>query len=246
MAASISRLNLTKKLGQWTGTILPSKVTDTVTPDTDHVADLVAFIDQAWVDIQLAQNNRWDWMRNRQDDDTVVLTASTRTLTMATIDATCRTVVPFIAHDITPLRYILLKHPTTDSVHRVEFVPYEFFRGYRDRGSRPEQRPTRFTVRKNGDLEFDPTPDVAYKINCDWVQVPTELALDADTPDMPNHFHMLVVWWAVVHQMGFDENQGRYNVADRNYKKMYNRLCIEQLPEDFHDEYLSTGEVYSW
>jgi len=167
-------------------------------------------------------------------------------LTMATIDATARTVVPFKAHDVVPQRYILLKHPTSEAVRRVEFIVYERFRGYRDRGDRPEGGPTRFTIRKNGDLEFDPTPDEAYTINCDWIHVPTDLALDTDTPDMPNHFHMLVMWYAMVYLMEFDEKGGRYQTADRSYKKMYNRLLIEQLAEDTHDEYLSTGEVYSW
>ncbi len=246
MSASITRLNLTKRLGQWSGNRKPSEITSTTSPDTSHVATLVAFVDQAWLDIQLSQLNRWDWMYNRLDDDSVALTISNRLLTMAAIDATARVVVPFKAHDVVPLRYILLKHPTTDAVHRVEYVPYEVFRGYRDRGARPENRPTRYTIRKNGDLEFDPTPDVAYTINCDWLQVPNELAADGDSPDMPNHFHMLVVWWALVHLMDMDENGGRYRTADRQYQKMLNRLHIEQLHEDMHDEYLSTGEVYSW
>ena len=246
MATALTRLELTKRLGRWSGQVLPSKITSTETPPTDHISDLVAFIDQAWLDIQLAQNNKWRWMSNRLDDDSVALTISNRILTMADIDATARTVVPFKAHDVTPLRYVLLKHPTTESIHRCEFTPYEFFRGYRDRGDRPTQRPTRFTIRKNGDLEFDPIPDVAYTIDCDWIQEPTELALDADTPDMPNHFHMLVMWWAIVHLMDFDENGGRYQAADRQHKKMMNRLLIEQLAEDLFDEYMSTGEVYSW
>jgi len=246
MAAALTRLDLAKRLGRWSGTKAPSMITDTETPDNDHVGDLVAFVDQAWLDIQLSQNNRWDWMRNRLDDDSVALTVSNRILAMATIDATARSVVPFIAHDIRPMRYVLLKHPTSDAIHKVAFQTYEMFRGYRDRGDRPEGKPTRFTIRKNGDLEFDPTPDVAYKINCDWISLPTDLALDADTPDMPNHFHMLIVWWAMVHLMDNDENQGRYNTADRQYKKMLNRLHIEQLPDDTHDEYLSTNEVYGW
>jgi len=246
MSAAITRLNLVKKLASWSGNMLPTEITSTTAPDTNRVQNLVNFVDQAWIDIQLAQNTRWNWMRERQDDDTVVLTASNRILTMATIDATCRTIVPFIAHDISPLRYILLKHPTTDAVHKVEFMLIEGFRGYRDRGERPEGKPTRFTIRRNGDLEFDPTPDLAYKINCDWIHVPTELLLDADSPDMPNHFHMLVVWYAMAHLMDFDEKDKRYLRADRMCKRMLNRLNIEQLHEDFHDEYLISGEVYSW
>ena len=201
MASSITRLNLTKRLARWSGVVMPSKVTSTTSPDTDKIGDLVAFVDQAWLDIQLLENNRWNWMRERSFDDEA-LTADTRTLAMSVFTAegtTYRTVVPFIAHDVVPLRYIHLTHPTTSSVHRCEFVNYEMFRGYRDKGSRPTQRPTRYTVRKDGTLEFDPTPDVAYTINCDIILNPSEFSGDNDVPNMPNHFHMLIVWWAMVH-----------------------------------------------
>lgn len=245
MSSALSRLELTQALGRWSGTELPSDITSTTSPDTDHVGDLVAMVDQAWQDIQLERHTRWMWMRDRSVN-TVALTASTRTLAMSAIGSTCWTVIPFIAHDTRPLRHILLKHPTTDAIHRCEYVPYEYFRGYRDKGTRPENRPTRFTIRNDGTLEFDPTPDVAYKIDCDWVKVPEEMTADNSEPDMPNHFHMLIVWWAMVHLMDFDENNYRYQLADRQYKRMFNRLCIEQIAESNHDEYLSTNEVYGW
>lgn len=243
MSTALTRLVLTKKLGQWSGQLLPSKITDTVTPDDDQVADMVEYIDQAWLDIQLSQSN-WAWMINRSVD-AVALSADNRVLTMATIDATARAVVPFIDRDFSPERYLLLKHPTTATVHRAVFVDYEVFRGYLDRGSRPTQRATRYTIRKNGDLEFDPIPDVAYTLNCDWIHVPVEMATDSATPDMPNHFHRLVVWWALMHNMDVDLSK-RYKTAERQYKRMLNRLNIEQLPASSHSDYLSTAEPYSW
>ena len=245
MATALTRLALTKRLGQWSGTKAPSEITSTTSPDDDHVRDLVSYIDQAWIDIQISQNSRWDWMQN-QSVDVKALTASNRIFTMASLDATARTIIPFTVHDTYPLRYVLLKHPTTAAIRKIKFIPYQFFRGYLDRGTRPEQAPTLFTIRKNGDLEFDPTPKVAFTINCDFVQIPTELTADGSTPDMPIHFHQLVVWYAIVHLMDFDENANRYQTADRQYKRMINRLHIEQLPEDTHDEYMSTNEIYGW
>ena len=119
MATALTRLVLTKRLGQWSGTKAPSEITSTTSPDDDHVADLVGYVDQAWVDIQVSQGTRWRWMR-KQSADVKSLTASTRIFTMANLDATAREVIPFKAHDVTPLRYILLKHPTTDTIHRVD------------------------------------------------------------------------------------------------------------------------------
>ena len=245
MATALTRLALAKHLAGWSGTMLPADVTDTETPVTEQEDNIVRFIDQSWLDIQLAHHLSWGWMLN-QSTDTVALTPSTRTLAMSAFGVTANTIRPFIAHDTEPLRYIALTHPTDGSVSQCVFHNYEYFRGFRDRGTRPVQRPTRFTILRDGTLEFDATPDLAYTVNLDWVQFPKSFALDADTPDMPNHFHMLVVWWAMIHQMDFDENGGRYQTSDRQYKKMYNRLLIEQLSEDLHDEFLSTNEVYSW
>lgn len=245
MATALTRLALAKRLGQWSGVLAPSAITSTTSTNSDLEADLVAYIDQSWVDIQISQGTRWRWMR-KQSVDTKSLTASTRVFTMANLDATARAVMPFIAHDISPMRYILLKHPTTDTIHRVQYVPYEFWRGNRDRGTRPVNKPVRFTTLNNGDLEFDPVDTNAYKINCDYITIPTEFSTDSDTPEMPIHFHQLIVWYAIVHLMGFDENEKRFMTATRQYKKMLNRLHIEQLHEELHDEYLSTSEIYSW
>ena len=241
--AALTRLELTKRLGQWSGTLAKSKITDTVTPDTDQVADLVAFVDQAWLDIQMSQNTRWRWMRNRLED-TAALTASTRTLALSVIDSTARAIAPFTQFGTYPCRYILLTHPTTAAVSKCEYVPYHYFRGYWDRGTRPEGRPGRFTQRDDGSLEFDPTPDAAYTINCDWIQNPVEFSANASEPDMPIHFHMLIVWWAMVYLMGYDENNPRYSTADRQLAKMLNRLHIEQLVEDASAEYLTSNDVY--
>jgi hypothetical protein len=246
MATALTRLDLVQRLARWSGTELPSEITSTTSPATDHIGDLVAFVDQAWLDIQLHRNNDWSWMRHRLSDDSVALTASNRLLTMATIDATCRRIVPLYVHDVRPLRYVLLKDPSTSALHRAEQIDYDIFRGYRDRDTTIEGKPVRYTVRPDGTLEFDPAPDVAYKINLDWVHEPKELTADATEPDMPAHFHMLIVWWAIVHLMDFDQNGGRYQAADRQYRRMLNRLMIEQLPDDRHDEFLSTAEVYSW
>lgn len=241
--AALTRLVLTQRLGRWSGTKAPSEITSTTSPDDDHVADLVAFVDQAWEDIQTAQGDRWLWMRERSID-TVALSASTATLALSAIDSTCRAVIPFYAADTYPERYVLLKHPTSEAIHKCSYVPYDDWRGWYDRGTRTEGRPVRYTVRPDGTLEFDPTPDVAYTINCDWVHEPVVFSADANTPDMPNHFHMLIVWWAMVYLMGYDENSQHYQIADRQLQKMYNRLCVEQIARGTVDEFLSTTDVY--
>lgn len=242
---ALTRLQLTRKLGRWSGTVLPSDITDTVAPATDFIGDMVEFIDQAWIDIQLFKQSRWLWMRH-QLDYTVALVASTRTLAMSAIDSTCKRLIPFIEPDTYPDFYVLLKHPTTDAIHKCRFVPYPLWRGYYDRGDRPENKPVRYTVRPDGTLEFDPTPDVAYTVSTDWAHKPTALAADGDAPDMPDEYHMLVVWWAMIHLMDIEEKGGRYQTANRQYARMVNRLCIEQLPKADHAEFLSTAEVYAW
>jgi hypothetical protein len=243
----MDRLALTKALGRWSGTVHPDEIDSTTAPtiEAGYVKDLVAYVDQAWLDIQLSKGSRWLWMRHRIDY-TKALTASVRTLAMSAIDATCERVIPFLIHDTYPVLYILLKHPTNDTIHRCNFVPYSIFRGYYDRGDRPENRPTRYTVRPDGTLEFDPTPDVAYTVSLDWKHQPTEFSADGSTPDMPSKFHQLIVWWAIIHLMDIEEKGGRYQAADRQYARLNNRLCIEQLPPDDHGEFLSTAEVYGW
>lgn len=243
MATTRSRLQLTKDLGRWSGVESPADIETTVGDIVESIEDLVAYVDQAWLDIQNSQGHRWRWMRHRSLD-TIVLTPSTATLAMSAIDATCRQVLPLIRHDTYSKRYILLKHPTTGAVSECEYVPYNFWRGWYDRGTRAEQRPARYTRLPDETLQFDPTPDVAYTLQFDWVHDPVEFSADADEPDMPAHFHMLIVWWAIVFLMGFDERSGRYQTADRQYKKMINRLHLEQLVDDNVNEYLSTATLY--
>lgn len=246
MATAKTRLQLVQALGLWSGQKDPAEITATTGTLEEHTANLVAFVDQAWLDIQNSQHKRWLWMR-RRTVNTVALTPTNRLLEMADVAEDCHTLLPFIIRDEAgPIRYITLRDPVdTTRLQRCLYVPYTSWRGWYDKGERPEQMPVRFTLLPDGTAEFDPTPDAAYTIDADYVIVPTELADDDNEPEMPAHFHILIVWWAIVHLMGFDEKNNRYEVANRHYRQLINQLNIEQLVEDSHHEFLSTTEIYS-
>jgi len=48
-------------------------------------------------------------------------------------------------------------------------------------------------------VKLVPTPDTAYDIEALYLRVPLDLALDADTPDMPNEFAPALPAWAAGH-----------------------------------------------
>ena len=190
---------------------------------------LVSWIDAAWVEIQGLHNN-WNWMREPFTFETAVgvgdylPTAITNTLT---------------GQPMTDLRFW---HKETfraqkksigvqDEQWLVEWE-YQIFRNTYRFNIQVNSRPVVFAEKPNGKaVMLGALPEDIYNINGEYQVKATHLAADTDVPDMPEAYHLLIVYKAM-------QSYGLYEAASEvvsrgqmEYQKLLTQLEREQLPD---------------
>lgn len=91
-------------------------------------------------------------------------------------------------------------------------------------------RPVVVSIMPGKDLAFGSSPDQAYVIDGEYFTQPTALALDADTPDIPSRFHMLIVYRAMMYYAGYEAAPEVLSRGDFEYRRLMSRMEIDQIP----------------
>jgi len=184
---------------------LPSAIPVPTTPRQDQmVYDIVDAVQLAWENLQNLHAG-WKWMWKRS---TLPLVAGTRTYDLALI----RTSTPLYdwikTFDVPggPIYLNIYDSGQTQLTDQpVWFIPYENWRGWRDRKPLPQQaQPRYFTEWPDYTLEFDPTPNVPpsgvgnnWTLVMDYRKTNQQLINQGDIPELPLRFHELIAWMAV-------------------------------------------------
>jgi hypothetical protein len=200
---------------------------DTLAGATGVPAELAGFIRLAWHDIQNDQPN-WRFMRR---------------LGSLTLQQGSNLANPALIPDFESIivadsdgrgRFITLFRDSPEDEQTVRYVPYEQWAfSFLQRGQRGTGQPAAFTLLGDGQLQFDMVADFPYTLRFDYRRMQQELLIDADTPIMPARFHMLIVWWAVVHYycLTRDGSTELRQKAEVNLRREKQKLVNEQLDE---------------
>jgi hypothetical protein len=194
----------------------------TVVGQSGEMKRIVNWVNQAWEDIQNHRAN-WNWMRGDFSFDGTDQKAD---YTPAEAGIASR----FRDWDVSTI-----KSYKTDIGVANEFelgeMPYRHYRSIYLTGYQAPGVPVAFAVSPSQQLLLGPKPDGIYTISGQYWKGPQALALDADVPEMPEEFHMLIVWMAL-ERYGLFESAGEVVVAAQKYiKRLLPRLEINQLPD---------------
>lgn len=77
-------------------------------------------------------------------------------------------------------------------------------------------------------LLIGPAPALAYRLRIAYWTKYTELAADGDTPNMPEEFHMLLVWAALIDVATEDAAPEILAKAQNNHAALRSRLVMDQ------------------
>lgn len=122
-----------------------------------------------------------------------------------------------------------------DAWWRMNWMDLDSWREVYVHSTQPAGRPLDWSIDDDGKLLIGPAPDSAdtYSVRLEYLRATTTLLSDADTPDMDEDLHMLLVWRALVEVGKFDNapdvlarasaNVGRYedNALSRYGRKLY-------------------------
>ena len=79
-------------------------------------------------------------------------------------------------------------------------------------------------------LAFGATPNQPFVITAEYYKKPVDLSADTDEPAIPTRFHMAIVYRAMMFYAGYEAAPEVYQRGELEFKRLMNRLNIDQLP----------------
>lgn len=193
----------------------------------DQLGDMKRFVDwvsDSYKEIQMAKRNwRWLW-----DEVAIPVTAGQREYTLVQIAALVPTFLRFAHWKKNGFKYYV----TSEGVAGERKLNERLFEAaYESEWGTPPSavRPTTVTVMPNGALRLSHTPTEDGVLTANFYRTPQILAVDADEPEMPEHFHMLIVWHALADHGIVEAASDIYERALIHKGKMFAELMNDQL-----------------
>lgn len=180
------------------------------------------WVNAAWLDIQTSKDN-WDWMRE-EFQFTLTPQKQTYTATEAGVGSS------FGNWKVDSFR--LASQVDLVDEQLLNFLEYATFRNLYQYGSMRTtySRPVVMTVTPGKDLAFGAVPDLAYIAVGEYYRAPASMTSDTTPPDLPERFHMAVVYRAMMYYGGYESAPEVYQRGEMEFKRLMNRLEIDQLP----------------
>lgn len=218
-------LELCQKAGTDSGLISYQNRPTTVAGATGRWAGIVAFTAQSWSDIQ---RSRGDWEFNR-DSFSHALTIGQASYTPAQLGITerfSRFAVDAKAAGYQPMHCYDPAIGVADDASLWQISP-ECWQMIYGRGPQTPTKPTEYAL-ASGKLFVGSQPDKAYVLAGDYWKSPQVLAADSDVPDLPEHFHDIIAWKAIMKISGKDGAFADRLIAQGEYSTMFRQLVSEQ------------------
>ncbi len=187
-------------------------------------ARMVTWIQQAWNDIQTSKED-WLFLREPFVFNTVALqqiyTPVEAGLTMATFGNWKR--------DSFRCSSVGSNYTDEQLMNYMEWTTFRNLYIYANMRN-TYTRPVVVTIDPHKNLGFGAIPDIPYVINGEYYTQPVELTVDADVPALPSRFHMIIVYRAMMYYAGYEAAPEVMSRGEFEYKRLYSRLDIDQLP----------------
>lgn len=171
--------------------------------------------------LSLQNERRWMWLWRRMD---------------ANLIAGTRTINPAVTYSVFALEWdqntFLIRRLDRDlsDQSKLDFMRY---------ANRPqiglvaEQRPSEIVLMPDRTLQFNTTLDTDYNLQADYYSTSETLALDADTPSLPEQYHLAIAWRAVMMYAQYEEATQLYQLANASYQQLYGQMTNTELQGDF-------------
>lgn len=109
-------------------------------------------------------------------------------------------------------------------------IPYDLWRTKYDRLTHDANRPIEYAIAPDRSIRFGPKPDKAYRVRGEYRKSMQTLAADGDIPELPDRFHDIIVWRAIMLIAEHDEAQVPLALAQAKYAEMMIALQAQCLP----------------
>lgn len=188
-------------------------------------ARMASWVNQAWVDVQTAKED-WQWLRDAVQFNTVTQ-QQVYTPTQAGVSST------FGNWKRDSFRCSSVGQNYRDE-QLLNYMEYTTFRNLYIYGNMRTTyaRPVVVSIAPGSDksLAFGSIPDQAYVITGEYYKKPVDFSADTDEPAIPARFHMVIVYRAMMYYGGYEAAPEVFARGEQEFKRLMNRLDIDQLP----------------
>ena len=114
----------------------------------------------------------------------------------------------------------------------ITYIPWDRFRYVRLFGATATQsgEPLEFSIKPNKSIIFWPNPDAIYTARGEYYQKADVMTANDDEPLMPDDFHLILVWSALMKYGRREAAPEAYALGLENYNEIWPALKGHQLP----------------
>ena len=222
-------LELCQAVARESGTVGNLGEPSSVESQTGRLARIVHWTRDAYSRIQL-ESADWRWMRATLSGGEVITGA--RTVSAGALGLT-RFRRWVYRSNRAPSGITLYDNDIgrSDEGHLL-FEPWESFYDTYMVGGQAETtgKPVVGSVSPARELAFYPLPDKAYRVSCQYQKSAQSLAANTETPEMPEDYHMAIVYRALTLMLEYDEAFAQIAYFGNEYSSIMDKLREEQLP----------------
>lgn len=206
-------LAIARRIARESGISATDTTPASVVGQSGEMLSVVNWCGDAWLAIEAKK--LWGWLWENPD---LTLTAGTYL-----IDA-----------DVSAHRYVLDSMRDSTGAE-LSYLKWDDFRISYPAAAIGDGIPGVWTVRPDRKVAFNARPATDITFSVERYRNPTAMpagdGADAQTPDMPEHQHMAIVWRAVMFYAGHDEAGNLYQHAKAEYDRIMGESSIDDLPD---------------
>lgn len=189
---------------------------------------LVNWVNDAWLEIQGMHDN-WNWMREPFAFNTVAGTGNyDPNTTTNTVTGSLLTDLRYWWPDTFRCQKVSIG--VQDEQWLVEWE-YQVFRNTYRFNVQVNGRPVVFAIMPNDKkVMLGQIPDDTYQISGEYQTLPVSMSAATDTPAMPSHLHMVIVYKAMQFYGLYEAAPEVLSKGNTEFSRLMNQLEREQLP----------------
>lgn len=192
---------------------------------TGESARIANWVNSAWVDIQTAKED-WQWMR-----DTFQFNTVTQQQIYTPTEANVGSTFANWKRDSFRCSSVGQNYQDEQLMNYMEWTTFRNLYIYATMRT-TYARPVVVTIDPDKNLGFGSIPNQPYVIVGEYYVKPTEFSSDSDAPPavFPDRFHLAIVYRAMMFYGGYEAAPEVYQRGEAEFKRLMNRIDIDQLP----------------
>jgi hypothetical protein len=220
-------LELAKKVAAESGTVGGDGQPLSVVNQSGRLLKIVNWTSEAWTEIQ-NRRSAWQFMQGEYSGATL---AGQQRYAGSDFGAARFATFDHGSMDAgSPTIYLTADGP--DAEGPLRYLSWKTLFGTHLKGANRTKsgKPTHYAIAPSGEMVLWPIPDASYTISGTYRKTPQVLAANGDIPDMPERFHELIKWQALLQLAMFDESLNQFPLWRITHARLMSDLERDQLP----------------